>query len=125
MLQRSIDSTQLTPSGTARRKVTKGLRMSPNHARRLLATASLLLLMPLTARGACQAIAIGDPRWKAIDQQYATIERATFAKDPKLLFSVYAPDFEAHQFNGQVWKFSDSAAYSTAGLKVVKENISL
>jgi hypothetical protein len=99
--------------------------VSTNHAKHLLANASLLLLIPLTARAACQAIPIGDARWKAIDQQYATIERATFAKDPQLLFSVYAPDFEAHQFNGKVWKFSDSAAYSMAGLKVVKENISM
>ena len=74
---------------------------------------------------ACHSVSAADPAWAAIDRQYATIERATFTKDPKLLFSVYAPDFEAHQFNGQVWKFDQSAAYSTAGMEQVTQNISL
>lgn len=83
------------------------------------------LFVTVSGEARCRAIGPADPRWSALDQQYATIERATFRKDPKLLFSVYAPDFEAHQFNGDVWKFSQSAAYSTAGFDQVTQNISL
>jgi len=62
---------------------------------------------------------------RALETQYATIERATFAKDAAALFSVYAPDFEAHNINGSVSKFRDSAAYVTAGFDPVKQNIHL
>jgi hypothetical protein len=33
--------------------------------------------------------------------------------------------FEAHQFNGDVWSFKQSASYSTAGFDQVKQNISI
>ena len=58
-------------------------------------------------------------------EQYAVLEKATIAKDTRQLFSVYAPDFEAHMFNGEVWSFKKSTAYSAAGFDQVKENISL
>ena len=47
----------------------------------------------------------GDPRWQRLDGQYARIERATVANNAQQLFAVYAPDFEAHMFNGEVWSF--------------------
>lgn len=70
-------------------------------------------------------MAKGDPRWQHLDGQYARIERATIAKDPKQLFAVYAPDFEAHMLNGKVWSFKESADYSTSGFDQVKENLSI
>lgn len=93
--------------------------------RTLLLLVVTSLFLTAAGQGACRVVGPGDPRWKALDAQYATIERATFLKDAKLLFSVYAPDFEAHQFNGEVWKLSQSAAYSTAGFEQVTQNISL
>lgn len=85
------------------------------------------LLLGLTgARGqVCSDVANGDPRWKQLDSQYARIERAMIAKDANQLFAVYAPDFEAHMANGQIWSLKQSAAYSTAGFDSVKENISI
>jgi hypothetical protein len=63
-----------------------------------------LLLVPGIARGqACSAVPNGHPRWQQLDCQYARIERATVANDAKQLFAVYAPDFEAHMPNGEVW----------------------
>jgi len=47
----------------------------------------------------------GDPRWQQLDGQDARIERATVANNTQQLFAVYAPDFEAHMFNGEVWSF--------------------
>jgi len=73
----------------------------------------------------CSIVAKEDARWQQLDGQYARIERATVAKDAKRLFAVYDPDFEAHMLNGQVWKFKDSASYSTAAFDQVKENISI
>jgi hypothetical protein len=78
-----------------------------------------------SAQATCSAVAKDDPRWQQLDAQYARIERATVAKDPKALYAVYAPDFEAHMMNGDVWKFKDSADYSTSGFDQVKENISI
>ena len=93
--------------------------------RLILTSVALMFLTPLAAASPCESVPKTDARWQALDRQFATIEIATFKKDPKLLFSVYAPDFEAHQFNGEVWKFDQSAAYSAAGMDQVKENISL
>jgi hypothetical protein len=73
----------------------------------------------------CSPLPKGDARWQQLDGQYARIERATVANNAKQLFAVYAPDFEAHQFNGDVWSFKQSASYSTAGFDQVKENISI
>ena len=73
----------------------------------------------------CSPVPKGDQRWQQLDALYARIEQATIANDAKQLFSVYAPDFEAHMANGEVWKFQQSAAYSTAGFDQVKENISI
>jgi hypothetical protein len=73
----------------------------------------------------CSPVPKEDARWQQLDNQYARIERATVANDSKELFAVYAPDFEAHQFNGQVWSFKQSAAYSTAGFDRVKENLAI
>jgi len=73
----------------------------------------------------CSPVPKGDPRWQQLDGQYARIERATLANDGKQLFAVYAPDFEAHMLNGQVWSFKQSASYSTAGFDQVKQNISI
>lgn len=73
----------------------------------------------------CSSVPKGDARWQQIDDQYARIERATVVNDAKQLFAVYAPDFEAHMLNGEVWKFKQSASYSTAGFDQVKENISI
>jgi hypothetical protein len=67
----------------------------------------------------------GDPRWQQIDGQYARIERAMIANGAKLLFAVYAPDFEVHTLNGEVTSFKESVAYSTAGFEQVKENLSI
>jgi hypothetical protein len=47
----------------------------------------------------------GDPRWQQLDGQYARIERATVANNAQQLFAVYAHDFEAHMFSGEVWSF--------------------
>jgi hypothetical protein len=73
----------------------------------------------------CSPVAKPDTRWQQLDEQYARIERATVANSAKDLFAVYAPDFEAHMFNGEVWSFKKSASYSTAGFDQVKENISI
>lgn len=73
----------------------------------------------------CSSLPKADVRWQQLDSQYARIERATVANNAKQLFAVYAPDFEAHQFNGEVWSFKQSASYSTAGFDQVKENISI
>src|ERR1700722_1314075 len=73
----------------------------------------------------CSPIPKGDARWQQLDGQYARIERATIANDAKKLFAVYAPDFEAHMFNGEVWSLKKSAAYSTAGFDQVKKNLSI
>jgi hypothetical protein len=75
--------------------------------------------------GACVAVAQSNPAWHAVDQQYGKLERAQLAKDPKALFALYAPDFEAHNRDGSVWKFSQSADYSAAGFADVKQNIHL
>jgi hypothetical protein len=85
------------------------------------------LFVPGYARGqeACTVVAKGDPRWQQLDRQYARIEQATIAKNPKQLFAVYAPDFEAHMLNGEVWSFKESASYSTSGFDKVKENLSI
>jgi len=74
---------------------------------------------------ACSPVPKGDARWQQLDGQYARIERATIANDAMKLFAVYAPDFEAHMFNGEVWSFKKSADYSTAGFDQVKESISI
>jgi hypothetical protein len=76
-------------------------------------------------RGVCSPLSKGDARWQQLDGQYARIEQATVANNAKQLFAVYAPDFEAHPFNGEVWSFQQSASYSTAGFDPVKENISI
>ena len=73
----------------------------------------------------CKPVPKSDREWNEIDMQYAKLERAMLDRDAKALFALYAPDFEAHMLNGQVWKFSQSAAYSTAGLEHVKKNINL
>ena len=96
-----------------------------NDCRKHLLVVALLLATHSAAYAECRAVSPSDARWKAIDRQYATIEQATVSKNPKLLFSVYAPDFEAHQFNGQVWKFEQSAAYSKAAFEQVIQTISL
>src|SRR5215469_15224775 len=93
--------------------------------RLILTAVAVMFLIPFATAAPCGSVPRTDARWKALDRQFATIEIATFRKDPKLLFGVYAPDFEAHQFDGEVWKFDQSAAYSTAGMDQVKENISL
>jgi hypothetical protein len=74
---------------------------------------------------ACAPVPRGDTRWHQLRSQYIRIERATIANDAKQLFALYAPGFEAHMFNGQVWSFKQSAAYSTAGFDQVKENLSI
>jgi len=84
----------------------------------------ICLLFCLRIR-ACSDVPKGDPRWEQIDGQYAWIERAMVAKDAKLLFAVYAPDFEAHTLSGEVSSFKQSVAYSTAALDQVKEDISI
>jgi hypothetical protein len=73
----------------------------------------------------CSPLSRADARWQQLDGQYARIERAMVANSAKQLFAVYAPDFEAHQFNGEVWSFKQSASYSTAGFDQVKENVSI
>jgi hypothetical protein len=73
----------------------------------------------------CSSLPKGDARFQQLDGQYARIERATVANNAKQLFAVYAADFEAHQFNGDVWSLKQSASYSTAGFDQVKENISI
>lgn len=84
------------------------------------------VLLPGAVRGDdCSAVPPGDPRWQRLDEQYARIERAMVASDTTQLFAVYAPDFEAHTPNGEVWSFQKSAAYSTAGFEQVKENVSI
>jgi hypothetical protein len=75
--------------------------------------------------GVCSPLLKGGARWQQLDGQYARIERAMVANNAKQLFAVYAPDFEAHQFNGEVWSFKQSASYSSAGFDQVKENISV
>lgn len=87
----------------------------------------ILLLAFAEAQGQtdCSAVAKSDPKWQQLDAQYARIERATVANDAKQLFAVYAPDFEAHMLNGEVWTLKQSAAYSTAGFDSVKENIAI
>lgn len=91
----------------------------------MILIAAAMFLLPFAGASECRPVPKTDARWEALDRQYATIEIGTFKKDPKLLFSVYSSDFEAHQFNGEVWKFNQSAAYSMAGMDQVKENISL
>lgn len=76
-------------------------------------------------QGTCSAVPKDDPRWQQIDGQYARIERAMMTKDTKQLFAVYAPDFEAHNPNGKISTFKESAAYVTSGFEQVKENISI
>ena len=80
---------------------------------------------PALAQNGCDAVPKGDARWQQLDAQYAHIEHAKFAKDAKEMFSVYAPDFEAHSLNGQVTHFNESANYVTSGFEQVKENISM
>ena len=86
-----------------------------------------LFLAPGNSYGqeVCTVVPKGDARWQQLDGQYARIERATVANDAKQLFAVYAPDFEAHMANGEVWSFKKSADYSTAGFDQVKTNISI
>ena len=86
---------------------------------------SLLLAMSASSVAKCRPLENADPLWSALDQRYKIIELATFQKDAKLLFSVYSPTFEAHQFNGQVWKFDQSAAYSTSAFGRVQTNLSM
>jgi hypothetical protein len=73
----------------------------------------------------CAPVSRGDARWHQLHNQYIRIERAMIANDGKQLFALYAPGFEAHQFNGVVWSFKQSATYSTAGFDQVKENLSI
>jgi len=84
-----------------------------------------LLLSGYAHAGVCSPLSKGDARWQQLDGQYGRIERATVANNAKQLFAVYAPDFEAHQFNGDVWSFKQSASYSTAGFDQVRENLSI
>lgn len=46
------------------------------------------------------------------------------AKSLKQLFSVYAPDCEAQTANSEIWRFKESANYSTSGFDQVKRGIS-
>ena len=85
----------------------------------------LVLICSVESHARCKQVRQSDAAWREVDQQYAKLERAMLAKDAKALFALYAPDFEAHNFNGSVWKFSESAAYSSAGFEQVKENIHL
>ncbi len=73
----------------------------------------------------CAPVSREDARWHQLHSQYIRIERATIANDAKQLFALYAPGFEAHQFNGEVWSYKQSATYSTAGFDQVKENLSI
>lgn len=73
----------------------------------------------------CTPVPRRDARWQQLQSQYIRIERATIANDAKQLFALYAPGFEAHMFNGEVWSFKQSSAYSTAGFDQVKENLSI
>jgi hypothetical protein len=82
-----------------------------------------LAALPLFAQ--CSDVSKDNHLRTAIDHQYAVIEHATFAKDTMELYSVYSPDFEAVNIDGGVWKFKDSAAYTTSGFDQVKENIHL
>lgn len=85
----------------------------------------LAALCPPSIHADCKELATASAEWRAVDQQYAKLERAMLAKDAKALFALYSPDFEAHNINGSVWKFKDSAAYSSAGFEQVKENLHL
>jgi hypothetical protein len=104
-------------------------RSAPRRYQKVLVLSliSAVLVIPacVLAQQACTAVTKDDPRWQELDGQYARIERATIANDAKQLFAVYAPDFEAHMLNGEVWSFKQSAAYSTAGFDQVKENLSI
>jgi hypothetical protein len=73
----------------------------------------------------CAPVSRGDARWQQLRGQYIRIELATVANDAKQLFALYVPGFEAHMFNGEVWSYKQSAAYSTAEFDQVKENISI
>src|SRR5580704_16486048 len=84
---------------------------------------ALRLCAVAAADPACNGIAPSDPAWVQIDAQYGKLERAQLAKDPKALFALYAPDFEAHNRDGSVWKFAQSASYANAGFADVKKNI--
>jgi hypothetical protein len=90
-----------------------------------LSAGALLAYRYAGAQERCSAVPKSDPRREQLASQYVRIERATSAKDPRALFAVYAPDFEAHMMNGDVWSFKQSANYSTAGLDQVKENLSI
>jgi hypothetical protein len=90
-----------------------------------LLCALLLVAEAGVGQQTCSQVANTDSRWQQLDGQYARIERATVTNDAKQLFAVYAPDFEAHMLNGEVWSFKKSADYSTAGFDQVKENISI
>jgi len=91
----------------------------------VILVASVCWPAPALAQSGCAAVPKGDGRWQRLDGQYAHIEHATFAKDAKEMFSVYAPDFEVHLLNGQVTHFKESANYVTSGFEQVKENISM
>lgn len=85
----------------------------------------VFLALGAEAVAECSAVTKEAETWRAIDRQYSVIEQSTLAKDAAALFSVYSPDFEAHNIDGSVWKFRDSADYSTAGFNQVKQNIRL
>jgi hypothetical protein len=70
-----------------------------------------LLISGHACAHACSPMPNGDPRWQQLDGQYARIERATVANNAQQLFAVYAPDFEAHMFNGEVWCFKKTRTY--------------
>jgi len=71
----------------------------------ILIAAAAMIISPSARASECRTVPRDDARWEALDRRYAIIEAGTFNRDPKLLFSVYSPDFEAHQFNGEVWTF--------------------
>ena len=70
-----------------------------NSMRIILIAAAAMLICPSARASECRTVPRDDARWKALDRRYAIIETGTFNRDPKLLFSVYSPDFEAHRFN--------------------------
>ncbi len=75
----------------------------------ILIAAAAMIISPSARASECRTVPRDDARWEALDRRYAIIEAGTFNRDPKLLFSVYSPDFEAHQFNGEV-SFPSSAS---------------
>ena len=121
----SVRKAHILPTGTSTSARTSAIEEAVVKLQIYAAFFTYLLFSGHAHAETCTPLPNGDARWQQLEGRYARIERATVANNAKQLFAVCAPDFEAHQFDGEVWSFKRSASYSTAGFDQVKQNISI